>query len=224
MMLPQYRPSELEKAGGRSSGRRLSSGATGGCQPTQNTTACPCFPYPSGKPHMGHVRNYTYRRCSVQISPYAGLRGNAAMGWDASPARENAAMANACRLRNGPTTTSLYEGSLMSLGFAIDWERELATCRPNIPWNQWLFLRMRKRPGVQTTGRGELGSGRSDRTGQRQVIDGRGGAPVRSIEKREIPSTTCASRVMPTSCSRRWIVARLARARQADAGQLDRPQ
>ena len=116
---------------------------------------------------------------------------------------------------------------LRSLGFAIDWKRELATCDPGYyRWNQWLFLRMLER-GIAYKKTGIVNWDPVDQTvlANEQVIDGRGWRTGALIEKREIPMyylriTDYAEELL---CGTR-CAARLARARARDAGQLDRPQ
>jgi len=149
------------------------------------------FPYPSGKLHMGHVRNYTI---GDVLSRYYRMRGYNVlqpMGWDAFglPA-ENAAMAN-----NVPPATwtddniAYMKKQLKSLGFAIDWERELATCRPEYyRWNQWLFLRMLEK-GLAYKKTGTVNWDPVDQTvlANEQVINGRGWRTGALVEKREIP-------------------------------------
>jgi len=149
------------------------------------------FPYPSGKLHMGHVRNYTI---GDVLSRYHRMRGYNVlqpMGWDAFglPA-ENAAMAN-----NVPPAKWTYDNiaymrkQLKSLGFAIDWARELATCRPDYyRWNQWLFLRMLEK-GIAYKKTQVVNWDPVDQTvlANEQVIDGRGWRTGAVVEKREIP-------------------------------------
>jgi leucyl-tRNA synthetase len=149
------------------------------------------FPYPSGKLHMGHVRNYTI---GDVLSRYHRMRGYNVlqpMGWDAFglPA-ENAALKE-----KQPPAKWTYDNiaymkkQLKSLGFAIDWDRELATCKPEYyRWNQWLFLRMLEK-GLVYQKTGVVNWDPVDQTvlANEQVIDGRGWRTGALVEKREIP-------------------------------------
>ncbi|TVT75089.1 MAG: leucine--tRNA ligase [Denitromonas halophila] len=149
------------------------------------------FPYPSGKLHMGHVRNYSL---GDMLSRYHRMRGYNVlqpMGWDAFglPA-ENAAIKN-----NVPPAKWTYDNiaymkqQLKSLGFAIDWRRELATCQPDYyKWNQWFFLRMLEK-GIAERKTQVVNWDPVDQTvlANEQVIDGRGWRTGALVEKREIP-------------------------------------
>jgi leucyl-tRNA synthetase len=149
------------------------------------------FPYPSGKLHMGHVRNYTIGDVLTRYHRMKGRNVLQPMGWDAFglPA-ENAAMANGVPPAKWTYDNIAYmKRQLKSLGFAIDWSRELATCQPAYyRWNQWLFLRMLER-GLVYKKTGVVNWDPVDQTvlANEQVIDGRGWRTGAVVEKREIP-------------------------------------
>ncbi|MBM5458095.1 leucine--tRNA ligase [Pseudomonas sp. P66] len=149
------------------------------------------FPYPSGKLHMGHVRNYTIGDVIARYQRMLGKNVLQPMGWDAfgMPA-ENAAMKN-----NVAPAKWTYENidymktQLKSLGLAFDWSREVTTCKPDYyRWEQWLFTRLFEK-GVIYRKNGTVNWDPADQTvlANEQVIDGRGWRSGALIEKREIP-------------------------------------
>jgi leucyl-tRNA synthetase len=149
------------------------------------------LPYPSGKLHMGHVRNYTINDVMARYLRMNGHNVLMPMGWDAfgMPA-ENAAIAN-----NVPPAKWTYDNieymkkQMQSMGLAIDWSREIATCKPEYyKWNQWLFLKMLEK-GIAYKKTGTVNWDPEDQTvlANEQVIEGRGWRSGALVEKREIP-------------------------------------
>jgi leucyl-tRNA synthetase len=160
--------------------------------PSQPKYYCLCmFPYPSGRLHMGHVRNYTIGDVLTRYMRMQGYNVLQPMGWDAFglPA-ENAAMANGVPPAKWTYDNIAYmKRQLRSLGFGIDWAREVATCRPDYyRWNQWVFLRMLEK-GIAYRTSGVVNWDPVDQTvlANEQVIDGRGWRTGALVEKREIP-------------------------------------
>ena len=149
------------------------------------------FPYPSGKLHMGHVRNYTIGDVLTRSHQMRGYNVLQPMGWDAFglPA-ENAAIQNKVPPAQWTYDNIAYmKKQLQSLGFALDWERELATCKPEYyKWNQWLFLRMLEK-GIAYKKTQTVNWDPVDQTvlANEQVIEGRGWRTGALVEKREIP-------------------------------------
>ncbi len=149
------------------------------------------FPYPSGKLHMGHVRNYTIGDVLSRYRRMQGYNVMQPMGWDAFglPA-ENAAMQNNVSPAKWTYDNIAYmRKQLKSLGLSIDWAREIATCDSSYyHWNQWLFLRMlEKGLAYQTTGTVNWDPVDQTVLANEQVIDGCGWRTGAPVEKREIP-------------------------------------
>ncbi|PWQ95324.1 leucine--tRNA ligase [Leucothrix arctica] len=148
------------------------------------------FPYPSGKLHMGHVRNYTIGDVISRFQRMLGKNVLQPMGWDAFglPA-ENAAIKN-----NVPpaawTDANIDDmrGQLQRMGFAYDWSRELATCKPDYyRWEQWFFLRLLEK-GLVYRKKATVNWDPVDNTvlANEQVVDGRGWRSGALVEQREI--------------------------------------
>ncbi|MCG8041389.1 MAG: leucine--tRNA ligase [Candidatus Thiodiazotropha taylori] len=149
------------------------------------------FPYPSGKLHMGHVRNYTIGDVIARYQRMLGKNVLQPMGWDAFglPA-ENAALKN----RVAPAAWTYQnidymKSQLKRLGFGYDWQRELATCQPDYyKWEQWLFTELYKK-GLVYRKNAQVNWDPVDQTvlANEQVIDGRGWRSGALVERREIP-------------------------------------
>jgi len=153
--------------------------------------ACSMLPYPSGKLHMGHVRNYTINDVMARQLRMQGYNVLMPMGWDAfgMPA-ENAAIQNKVPPAKWTYDNIAYMKKQMSaMGLAIDWSREIATCSPDYyRWNQWLFLKMLEK-GIAYRKTQVVNWDPIDQTvlANEQVIDGRGWRSGALVEKREIP-------------------------------------
>ncbi len=161
-------------------------------EPGKDTFYClSMFPYPSGKLHMGHVRNYTIGDVIARYQRMQGKNVLQPMGWDAfgMPA-ENAAMKNQVAPAKWTYENIAYmKAQLKSLGLAVDWTREVTTCKPDYyRWEQWLFTRLYEK-GVIYRKNGTVNWDPVDQTvlANEQVIDGRGWRSGALIEKREIP-------------------------------------
>ncbi len=149
------------------------------------------FPYPSGKLHMGHVRNYTIGDVIARFQRMQGRSVLQPMGWDAFglPA-ENAAIANNVPpARWTRQNIAQMRTQLKRLGFAYDWSREIATCDPDYyRWEQWLFVRLLNK-GLVYRKLSTVNWDPVDQTvlANEQVIDGRGWRSGAPVERREMP-------------------------------------
>jgi len=185
----QYNPQNIETSAQQYWHDNLSFKATE--NPDKEKFYClSMFPYPSGKLHMGHVRNYTIGDVISRYQRMLGKNVLQPMGWDAFglPA-ENAAIKN-----NKPPAEWTYsnidymKGQLNRLGFGYDWDRELATCDPDYyKWEQWLFTRLIEK-GMAYQKKSTVNWDPVDQTvlANEQVIDGRGWRSGAVVEKRDI--------------------------------------
>ncbi len=189
-MTPEFNPAEIERSA------QAAWSAADAYRVTEDASrpkfyACSMLPYPSGKLHMGHVRNYTINDMLARQLRMRGMNVLMPMGWDAFglPA-ENAAIKNKM-----PPARWTYDNiatmkrQMQAMGLAIDWSREVATCHPSYyKWNQWLFLKMLE-AGIAERRTQVVNWDPVDQTvlANEQVIDGRGWRSGALVEKREIP-------------------------------------
>jgi leucyl-tRNA synthetase len=164
---------------------------TTGKKPKGKYYACSMLPYPSGKLHMGHVRNYTINDMLTRYLRMKGYNVLMPMGWDAFglPA-ENAALKNKVPPAQWTYDNIAYmKKQMQAMGLAVDWSREIATCDPTYyKWNQWLFLKMLDK-GIAYRKTQVINWDPVDMTvlANEQVIDGKGWRTGAVVEKREIP-------------------------------------
>ncbi len=186
----EYRPQEIEKKWqdfwAEKNTYRVSEETSG-----EKYYVLEMFPYPSGRIHMGHVRNYTIGDVVSRFKRARGFNVLHPIGWDAFglPA-ENAAIQNAIH----PSTWTRanidqMKQQLMRLGFSYDWSREIATCDVEYyRWEQWLFTRLH-REGLAYRKTSVVNWDPVDQTvlANEQVIDGKGWRSGAVVEKKEIP-------------------------------------
>jgi leucyl-tRNA synthetase len=189
-MNPDFNPTDIERAA------QTAWTAADAYRVTEDTSkpkfyACSMLPYPSGKLHMGHVRNYTINDMLARHLRMKGMNVLMPMGWDAFglPA-ENAAIKNQVPPAKWTCDNIAYmKQQMQAMGLAIDWSREVATCSPKYyKWNQWLFLKMLA-AGIAERRTQVVNWDPVDQTvlANEQVIDGKGWRSGAVIEKREIP-------------------------------------
>ncbi|NUZ04572.1 leucine--tRNA ligase [Piscinibacter koreensis] len=189
-MNPDFNPSDIERSA------QAAWSAADAYRVTEDEAkpkfyACSMLPYPSGRLHMGHVRNYTINDMLARQLRMQGMNVLMPMGWDAFglPA-ENAAIANKV-----PPAKWTYDNiaamkaQMQAMGLAIDWSREVATCAPEYyKWNQWFFLKMLE-AGIAERRTQIVNWDPVDQTvlANEQVVEGRGWRSGAIVEKREIP-------------------------------------
>ncbi len=189
-MEDKYNPSQVE-ASVRSAWQELDIYRVREDQSKPKYYACSMLPYPSGKLHMGHVRNYTINDMLTRHLRMKGFNVLMPMGWDAFglPA-ENAALKNKVPPAQWTYDNIAYmKRQMQAMGLAIDWSREVATCDASYyKWNQWLFLKMLEK-GIAYRKTQVVNWDPVDQTvlANEQVIDGKGWRTGAVVEKREIP-------------------------------------
>ncbi|MBB5213575.1 leucine--tRNA ligase [Parapusillimonas granuli] len=195
-MQERYSPNDVEKVShqnwqARDAYRVTENATAADGSPKPKFYACSMLPYPSGKLHMGHVRNYTINDMMTRQLRMRGYNVLMPMGWDAfgMPA-ENAAIKSKVPPAQWTYDNIAYmKKQMQAMGLAIDWSREMCACDPKYyKWNQWLFLKMLEK-GIAYRKTQVVNWDPVDQTvlANEQVIDGRGWRSGALVEKREIP-------------------------------------
>ncbi len=189
-MTPDFKPDEIERAA-QAAWRAADAYRVAPDATRPKFYACSMLPYPSGRLHMGHVRNYTINDMLARQLRMKGMNVLMPMGWDAFglPA-ENAAMKNGVPPAKWTRDNIGHmKEQMQAMGLAIDWSREIASCDPGYyKWNQWLFLKMLE-AGIAERRTQVVNWDPVDQTvlANEQVVDGRGWRSGAPVEKREIP-------------------------------------
>ena len=195
-MEPKYDPQAVESAAQshweRTQAYRAVEHATDARgEPRPKFYVCSMLPYPSGKLHMGHVRNYTLNDVMYRILRMRGYNVMTPMGWDAFglPAENAAIDKKVAPAKWTYGNIADMKAQMQPLGLAFDWSREVATCTPGYyKWNQWMFLKMLEK-GIAYRKTQVVNWDPVDQTvlANEQVVDGRGWRSGAVVEKREIP-------------------------------------
>ena len=186
----QYKPAEVEKEAQRY-WREHESFRVGEDPDKEKFYCLSMLPYPSGHLHMGHVRNYSIGDAISRFHRMKGKNVLQPMGWDAFglPA-ENSAIRNKVNPAQWTYTNIDYmRNQLQRLGYAYDWQREVATCHPEYyRWEQWFFTRL-FRQGLVYKAEAEVNWDPVDQTvlANEQVVDGKGWRSGAPVERRRIP-------------------------------------
>ena len=189
-MNPDFKPDEIERAAqadwSARDAYRVSEDAS-----KPKFYACSMLPYPSGKLHMGHVRNYTINDMMARYLRMKGFNVLMPMGWDAFglPAENAAIDKGVAPAQWTRDNIADMKSQMQPLGLAYDWSREIATCDPTYyKWNQWFFLKMLEK-GLAYKKTQVVNWDPVDQTvlANEQVVDGRGWRSNAPVERREIP-------------------------------------
>jgi leucyl-tRNA synthetase len=195
-MQEKYDPQQVETAAQaawreRDAYRAVEHARDAGGRPKPKFYVCSMLPYPSGKLHMGHVRNYTLNDVLYRILRMRGFNVMTPMGWDAFglPAENAAIDKGVAPAEWTRANIADMKAQMQPLGLAFDWSREVATCDASYyKWNQWLFLKMLEK-GIAYRATQVVNWDPVDQTvlANEQVIDGRGWRSNAVVERREIP-------------------------------------